>query len=144
MARRPFFRRFPHFAVLRGSSRPSAGTKGLQATRCSNPCRASICYPLKNPSMDFSMDRRFPLEIYALLSRPPWLNTGRQESRKNPVIPKQRTVIPGPDPGSVKAKSMTFIPKNSIVTPCHHTHPAKQFMPNKKTQKKSKKKEKFP
>ena len=28
MARRPFFRRFPHFAVLRGSSRPAAGTKG--------------------------------------------------------------------------------------------------------------------
>ena len=36
----------------------------------------------KNPSMDFSGGRRFPSEISALLSRPPWLCTGHQESGK--------------------------------------------------------------
>ena len=54
---------------------------GTGCARPSNPCRA---LPWKNPSMDFSRDRRFPSEISALLSRPPWLNTGRQESGKIP------------------------------------------------------------
>ena len=133
MARRPFFRRFPHFAVLRGSSRPAAGTKGLQATRCSNPCRTSICYPSipkqKHRHQKFArslhLQRSFerPVEgpcksrpafcnrntaITTQKHRPPWLRIVLQESEKNPVIPKQRTVIPGPDPGSVKEKNMTF------------------------------------
>ncbi|MBQ1794733.1 MAG: hypothetical protein II110_03530, partial [Treponema sp.] len=64
--------------------------------------------PLKNPSVDFFRDCRIARQFCMLLSRPPWLNTGRQESEKNPVIPKQRTVIPGLDPGSVKEKNMTF------------------------------------
>ena len=137
---------------------------GTGCARPSNPCRPSICYPSipkqKHRHQKFARSlhsqRSFerPVEgpcksrpafcnrntaITTQKHRPPWLNTGRQESEKNPVIPKQRTVIPGPDPGSVKAKSMTFIPKNSIVTPCHHTHPAKQFMPNQKNQKNPKK-----
>ncbi|MBQ5450063.1 MAG: hypothetical protein IIT57_08490, partial [Treponema sp.] len=60
--------------------------------RLANLRAAKPCLPQKNPSMDFSGDRRFALQISALLTRHPWLDIPWQERKKIRSLHSQRSV----------------------------------------------------
>ncbi|MBQ1795994.1 MAG: hypothetical protein II110_09990, partial [Treponema sp.] len=58
-----------------------------------NKKNRSLSLPQKNPSLDFSGDRRFALQISALLTRPPWLGTAWQVTITFPEPAQEKSLL---------------------------------------------------